>query len=113
MRAAGYLYRRETTDVKCEDADRVANLCRLRREGYVPECDVIVALREGEESDSADGVLGLLAHHLELSDAEVSGVFSDSDDVCTHVRDERLGVKGSFEGIEFMYRFMKAETSGP
>ena len=42
----------------------------------------------------------------------VSGMFTDVDDVRAHGRDERLGVKEFYEGIEFLYRFMKALTSG-
>jgi acetylornithine deacetylase/succinyl-diaminopimelate desuccinylase-like protein len=42
----------------------------------------------------------------------VSGMFADMDDVRAHGRDERLGVKEFYKGVEFMYRFMKALTSG-
>src|SRR5512135_3294744 len=42
----GFFYGRGTTDIKCEDAELVANLIRLKREGYVPDRDLIVALTE-------------------------------------------------------------------
>jgi acetylornithine deacetylase/succinyl-diaminopimelate desuccinylase-like protein len=42
----------------------------------------------------------------------VSGMFGDIDDVRAHGRDERLGVKEFYMGIEFMYRFIKDLTSG-
>ena len=42
----------------------------------------------------------------------VSGMFADIDDVRAHGRDERLGVKEFYEGVEFMYRFIKALSSG-
>jgi acetylornithine deacetylase/succinyl-diaminopimelate desuccinylase-like protein len=42
----------------------------------------------------------------------ISGMFSDMDDVRAHGKDERLGVKEFYEGNEFMYRFIKAMSSG-
>jgi len=38
----------------------------------------------------------------------VSGMFGEIDDVRAHGRDERIGVKEFYEGLEFMYRFIKA-----
>jgi acetylornithine deacetylase/succinyl-diaminopimelate desuccinylase-like protein len=66
----GYFYGRGTSDMKCEDADIVANLIRLRGEGFVPNRDVIVALTEDEENGDANGVEWLLAHRRDLIDAE-------------------------------------------
>jgi acetylornithine deacetylase/succinyl-diaminopimelate desuccinylase-like protein len=42
----------------------------------------------------------------------VSGMFGDIDDVRAHGKDERIGVKEFYNGVEFMYRFMKALSSG-
>ena len=66
----GYFYGRGTTDIKCEDADLVANLIRLKKEGYVPNRDLIVALTEDEESGDANGVQWLIAHRRDLIDAD-------------------------------------------
>ena len=41
----------------------------------------------------------------------VSGMFGDVDDVRDHGRDERIGVKEFYEGVEFMYRFLKILAS--
>jgi acetylornithine deacetylase/succinyl-diaminopimelate desuccinylase-like protein len=41
----------------------------------------------------------------------VSGMFSDMDDVRAHGKDERIGVNEFYNGVEFMYRFMKALSS--
>jgi acetylornithine deacetylase/succinyl-diaminopimelate desuccinylase-like protein len=38
----------------------------------------------------------------------VSGLFDDIDDVRAHGEDERIGVKQFFDGLEFMYRLLKA-----
>lgn len=37
----------------------------------------------------------------------VSGMFADIDDVRAHGRDERIGVKEFYDGVEFMYRFLR------
>jgi acetylornithine deacetylase/succinyl-diaminopimelate desuccinylase-like protein len=66
----GYFYGRGTNDMKCEDADIVANLIRLKREGFVPDRDIIVALTEDEESGDANGVSWLLENRRSLIDAE-------------------------------------------
>jgi len=42
----------------------------------------------------------------------VSGMFGDVDDVRAHGRDERMGVREFFNGVEFMYRLMKRLSSG-
>jgi acetylornithine deacetylase/succinyl-diaminopimelate desuccinylase-like protein len=38
----------------------------------------------------------------------VSGMFSDIDDVRAHGRDERIGVRDFYAGVEFMYRFIRS-----
>ncbi len=42
----------------------------------------------------------------------VSGMFADIDDVRAHGKDERIGVRDFYEGVEFMYRFIRTMTSG-
>jgi acetylornithine deacetylase/succinyl-diaminopimelate desuccinylase-like protein len=66
----GYYYGRGTTDIKCEDADLIANIIRLKQEKYMPNRDIIVALTADEEGGNANGVNWLLANHRELIDAE-------------------------------------------
>ena len=66
----GYYYGRGTTDIKCEDADLIANLIRLRKEGYVPDRDIIVALTADEEAGNANGVNWLVVHQKEFIDAD-------------------------------------------
>ncbi len=66
----GYFYGRGTIDMKNDDASLVANLIRLKKEGFVPDRDIIVALTEDEENGDANGVQWLLAHHRDLIDAE-------------------------------------------
>lgn len=41
----------------------------------------------------------------------VSGLFGDVDDVRAHGKDERMGVREFYDGLEFMYRLTKALSS--
>jgi len=66
----GYAYGRGTQDVKDGAAILVATLIRFKREGYVPDRDLILALTAGEESGIDNGVDWLLKNHRELIDAE-------------------------------------------
>ncbi len=66
----GYYYGRGTTDDKDEAAIHIANLIRLKREGFQPDRDIIVALTADEEAGTDNGVIWLLANHPELIDAE-------------------------------------------
>jgi len=62
----GYFYGRGTMDIKDEAADLIANLLRLKAEGYVPSRDIVVALTDDEEGGDDNGVSWLLQHRPEL-----------------------------------------------
>jgi acetylornithine deacetylase/succinyl-diaminopimelate desuccinylase-like protein len=66
----GYFYGRGTTDIKNEDASLVANLIRLKQEGFKPDRDIILALTADEEGGNANGVYWLLTNHRDLINAE-------------------------------------------
>ena len=66
----GYYYGRGTTDDKDEAAIYIANLIRLKQEGFQPDRDIIVALTADEEGGDHNGVQWLLENHRELIDAE-------------------------------------------
>lgn len=66
----GYYYGRGTTDDKDEAAIYIANLIRLKREGFQPDRDIIVALTADEEGGTNNGVAWLLENHADLIDAE-------------------------------------------
>jgi acetylornithine deacetylase/succinyl-diaminopimelate desuccinylase-like protein len=68
----GYFYGRGTTDDKAMAASFVANLIRYRREGFVPDRDLIVALTADEEGGGHNGVVWLLKEHRALIDAELA-----------------------------------------
>ena len=66
----GYYYGRGTTDNKDEAAIHIANLIRMKEEGFQPDRDIIVALTADEEGGDHNGVQWLLDNHAELIDAE-------------------------------------------
>jgi acetylornithine deacetylase/succinyl-diaminopimelate desuccinylase-like protein len=66
----GYFYGRGTQDMKDNDAILVTTFIRLRREGYRPDRDLILALTADEEGGRANGVDWLLKNHRELVEAE-------------------------------------------
>jgi acetylornithine deacetylase/succinyl-diaminopimelate desuccinylase-like protein len=67
---AGWLYGRGTIDMKGQDAAVLAALLRMKREGFQPERDIIVAFTAGEESgDERNGVDWLLKNHQDLVDS--------------------------------------------
>ncbi|HUY14066.1 MAG TPA: M20/M25/M40 family metallo-hydrolase [Terriglobia bacterium] len=66
----GYYYGRGTQDMKSDDAILVTDLMRLKREGYKPDRDIILALTADEEGGKSNGVDWLLKHHRDLINAE-------------------------------------------
>ena len=65
----GYYYGRGTGDDKAMAAIWIANLIRMKQEGYVPDRDLIVALTPDEEGGDHNGVEWLLANKRDLIDA--------------------------------------------
>jgi acetylornithine deacetylase/succinyl-diaminopimelate desuccinylase-like protein len=66
----GYFYGRGTQDMKDGDAILMTTLIRMKKEGYKPERDIILALTADEEGGRSNGVDWLLKNHRELIDAE-------------------------------------------
>jgi acetylornithine deacetylase/succinyl-diaminopimelate desuccinylase-like protein len=85
----GYFYGRGTQDMKDGDAIAVASLIRMKKEGYVPDRDIILALTADEEGGTDNGVDWLLKNHRDLVDAEFvlnpdgGGVDSDNGKAVT------------------------------
>jgi acetylornithine deacetylase/succinyl-diaminopimelate desuccinylase-like protein len=65
----GYYYGRGSGDDKAMASIFVANLLRFKKEGYVPDRDIILALTADEEGGGSNGVRWLIANHKELIDA--------------------------------------------
>src|SRR5579862_767063 len=66
----GYFYGRGTDDMKEGDAILVTNFIRMKKEGYVPDRDLILALTADEEGGNYNGVDWLVKNHRERIEAE-------------------------------------------
>ena len=66
----GYFYGRGTEDMKAGDALLVTNFIRMKKEGYIPDRDLILALTADEEGGTANGVDWLLDKHRNWIEAE-------------------------------------------
>jgi acetylornithine deacetylase/succinyl-diaminopimelate desuccinylase-like protein len=66
----GFFYGRGSSDMKDDDAIMATTLLRMKREGYKPDRDVILALTADEEGGCCNGVDWLIKNRRELIDAE-------------------------------------------
>lgn len=66
----GYFYGRGTQDMKSQDTMMITAFIRLKKEGYTPSRDLILALTSDEENGPSNGVDWLLKNHRDLIDAE-------------------------------------------
>ena len=66
----GYFYGRGTSDMKGDDATLVAAFVRMKREGFAPARDLILALTSDEEGGQHNGVDWLVKNRRDLIDAE-------------------------------------------
>jgi acetylornithine deacetylase/succinyl-diaminopimelate desuccinylase-like protein len=104
----GYYYGRGTTDNKDEAAIHIANLIRMKEEGFRPDRDIIVALTADEEGGSHNGVQWLLENHPDLIDAEYAlnegggGALKDG-----------IHVANAVQASEKVYQTFILETTNP
>ncbi len=104
----GYYYGRGTTDDKDEAAIHIANLIRMKEEGFQPDRDIIVALTADEEGGDHNGVQWLLDNHRELIDAEYAlnegggGAMKDGQRIANAV-----------QASEKVYQTFLLETTNP
>src|SRR5215472_806054 len=66
----GFFYGRGTQDMKEGDAILVETFLRLKREGFVPKRDLILALTADEEGGDFNGVDWLIKNHRDWIEAE-------------------------------------------
>lgn len=104
----GYYYGRGTTDDKDEAAIHIANLIRLKQEGFQPDRDIIVALTTDEEGGDDNGVQWLLANHPDLIDAE----YALNEGGSGSIRDG-VHVANSVQASEKVYQSFTLEVTNP
>ncbi len=66
----GFYYGRGTQDMKSGDAIMVTTFIRMKKDGYRPDRDIVLALTADEEGGKSNGVDWLLKNHRDLIDAE-------------------------------------------
>jgi acetylornithine deacetylase/succinyl-diaminopimelate desuccinylase-like protein len=105
----GYYYGRGTQDMKEADAIAVTDFIRLRKEGFVPNRDIILALTADEEGGQSNGVDWLLKNHRDLIDAEFA-LNPDSGGVVTdHGKPQSV----EFEATEKLYADYQVLATNP
>jgi acetylornithine deacetylase/succinyl-diaminopimelate desuccinylase-like protein len=105
----GYFYGRGTQDMKEADAIAVTDFIRLRKEGFVPNRDIILALTADEEGGKSNGVSWLLQNHRDLVDAEFA-LNPDSGGVTT---DHGKPLSVEFEATEKLYGDYQVLATNP
>ncbi|MDP9009898.1 MAG: M20/M25/M40 family metallo-hydrolase [Pseudomonadota bacterium] len=103
----GYYYGRGTQDMKESDAIAVTDFIRMKKEGFVPNRDIILALTADEEGGKSNGVAWLLQNHRELIDAEYA-LNPDAG----QVRPDKPPVVG-FEATEKLYADYQVLATNP
>jgi acetylornithine deacetylase/succinyl-diaminopimelate desuccinylase-like protein len=66
----GFFYGRGSNDMKAGDAILITNFIRLKKENFIPDRDLILALTADEEGGNYNGVDWLLKEHRDWVDAE-------------------------------------------
>ncbi len=105
----GYYYGRGTQDMKGADAIVMTNFIRLKKEGFVPNRDIILALTADEEGGKSNGVAWLLQNHRDLIDAEFA-LNPDSGGVST---DHGKPLSVEFEATEKLYADYQVLATNP
>ena len=105
----GYFYGRGTQDIKESDAASIVSFIRLKREGFVPDRDIILALTAGEEGGEGNGVDWLLKNHRDMIDGGFA-LNADSGGMSTHdAKPMELGV----EATEKLYADFQLTATNP
>jgi len=105
----GYYYGRGTQDMKEDDAILVTDFIRMRKEGFVPERDIILALTADEEGGKSNGVDWLLRNHRDLIDAE----FVLNPDAGGVSMDHGKPLAVEFEATEKLYADFQVLATNP
>jgi acetylornithine deacetylase/succinyl-diaminopimelate desuccinylase-like protein len=104
----GWYYGRGTSDDKAMAAIWIANMIRYRREGFVPDRDIILALTADEEGGDHNGVDWLLREHPDL----VQAAFVINEGGGGQIRDGRR-ILNEIQTSEKVYQTYTLEIHNP
>jgi acetylornithine deacetylase/succinyl-diaminopimelate desuccinylase-like protein len=107
----GYFYGRGTEDMKAGDALLVTSFVRLKREGYLPDRDLILALTADEEGGTANGVDWLLKNHRDWIAAEYAINLDGGEFERDHDKHLLAGLQAS-EKVYVDYQFASLNPGG-
>jgi acetylornithine deacetylase/succinyl-diaminopimelate desuccinylase-like protein len=105
----GYFYGRGTEDIKEGDALLMTTFIRLKKEGYRPDRDLILALTADEEGGDFNGVDWLLNNHRELIDAD----FVINPDAGDFEMDQGKKLTVGIQASEKLYQDYEVKTENP
>jgi acetylornithine deacetylase/succinyl-diaminopimelate desuccinylase-like protein len=105
----GYFYGRGTEDIKEGDAILVSDFIRLKKEGYRPNRDLILALTADEEGGSSNGVQWLLDTRHDLIDAD----FVINPDAGDFEMDKGKRLTVGIEASEKLYQDFEIKVTKP
>ena len=106
----GYFIGRGTRDDKDDASIHIANLIRMKREGFQPDRDIIVALTADEELGDQNGVTWLLENHRDLIDAEFA--FSEGGDGVIRDGEHVANLVQATEKVYLTYVLEKTDPGG-
>lgn len=101
----GYYYGRGTLDDKAQAAIFVTNLIRMKRDGILPDRDIILALTADEEGGDYNGVAWLLEERPEL----ISAAYAINEGGGGHIRDGRR-LLNAVQASEKLYQSFALEV---
>lgn len=105
----GYFHGRGTQDMKDGDAIMMTALIRLKKDGFRPSRDIILALTADEEGGAFNGVDWLFKNHRELVDAE----FALNQDGSSIESEHGRPVVYKLESSEKVYADFLLSTTNP
>ncbi|HSC45520.1 MAG TPA: M20/M25/M40 family metallo-hydrolase, partial [Candidatus Acidoferrum sp.] len=107
----GYFYGRGTQDMKGDDAIWITEFIRLKREGFKPDRDLILALTADEEGGDFNGVDWLLNNHRDWIDAEYAINLDGGEFEKDHGKRLLAGLQAS-EKVYVDYQFESLNPGG-
>lgn len=105
----GFFYGRGVTDMKGDDALAIEAFLRMKREGFRPSRDLILALTSDEETGPANGVKYLVNEHRDLIDAGFAINFDAGGGDIKSGKKLYVGLQAA----EKMYESYKLEVTNP